>query len=1017
MFTRVMNYLFAKVRPPKAWCYGRSFMVALVAAVSLGVVLPLPLLAQSPTTPTSALAAGADEPRELQLNQPVESEISAGQRQHWRLSLTPSQYLRIEVKQNGTDLGLQFKPPNGPIVDAFMPFGGPPILSFSSVADAAGTGEFTVYSASRGATGRYVITLVELRPASERDLALHRAALRFNEYVRLRNLYQYPEAIVALKQSLAIREQILGPDDPLVAVTVGHLAASLAFMGDYAKAETLDLQALEIREKAEGPDHPDVALELLALGTVYMDKGDDAKAEAVDLRALGIYERANQTETPQVASLLGALGEVYNARGDFTNASIYFERSRAVWEKLVGPDKFHLAPSYTYLGHVAYSAGDYAKAEIMYKRALSLVETALGPESLNLTRYLNNLAGLYIVTGRLDEAEALYRRALANHEKRDALGYPAIQETLWGLGRLNVARGRVTQAVQLQTRATAADEQYATMNFAIGSEREKLSIASVLYERMSQDVSLHVEQAPNDPAARDLALTSILQRKGRVQDAVSSGLDALRSRFSAEDRQLLDQLNDVTGRLAFQVLGRNLFASPADHRDQIKQLEDQKEKLEQEISIRSSGYFQPAPAATLAAIRAAVPPDAALIEFAVFRPFDPKARDDLAYGDPRYVAYVVRDHGEVQWRDLGPVARIDEAIVAWRRALGDAKSTDVDRLGRAVDAMVMQPLRPLAGDATQLLISPDGELNLMPFAALKDEQDRYLIQRYAFTFLASGRDLLHSRSQPTSKNRPLVIANPTFGEPLNGSGLDTSGNKVKSTTRRRSVTAARDLSGVYFAPLAGTGREADAILALFPDTTVLTGPAATKSAMMKVTAPSILHIATHGFFLADLGGRAAVSNGTIPNGGAPNQAGWTDNPLLRSGLALADANVRDGGHDGILTALEATGLNLWGTKLVVLSACDTGLGEIRNGEGVYGLRRAFYLAGAESMVMSLWQASDLTTRKLMTEYYRYLKQGAGRGAALRQVQLEMLRRDPQLHPFYWASFIQSGEWANLDGKR
>ena len=138
------------------------------------------------------------------------------------------------------------------------------------------------------------------------------------------------------------------------------------------------------------------------------------------------------------------------------------------------------------------------------------------------------------------------------------------------------------------------------------------------------------------------------------------------------------------------------------------------------------------------------------------------------------------------------------------------------------------------------------------------------------------------------------------------------------------------------------------------------------------------------------------------------------NPLLRSGLALAGANRRgERADDGILTALEASGLNLWGTKLVVLSACDTGVGEVRNGEGVYGLRRSFVLAGAESMLMSLWPVSDLTTRELMTGYYKNLKQGLGRGESLRRVQLEMLKRPNRRHPFYWASFIQSGDWKTL----
>lgn len=145
----------------------------------------------------------------------------------------------------------------------------------------------------------------------------------------------------------------------------------------------------------------------------------------------------------------------------------------------------------------------------------------------------------------------------------------------------------------------------------------------------------------------------------------------------------------------------------------------------------------------------------------------------------------------------------------------------------------------------------------------------------------------------------------------------------------------------------------------------------------------------------------------------------SENPLLRSGIALAGANKHagDAKDNGILTALEASGLNLWGTKLVVLSACDTGLGEVKTGEGVYGLRRAFVLAGTETLLMSLWQISDYATRELMTKYYKNLKAKMGRGESLRQAQLAMLKKKDGAHPFYWAAFIQSGEWANLDGKR
>ena len=179
----------------------------------------------------------------------------------------------------------------------------------------------------------------------------------------------------------------------------------------------------------------------------------------------------------------------------------------------------------------------------------------------------------------------------------------------------------------------------------------------------------------------------------------------------------------------------------------------------------------------------------------------------------------------------------------------------------------------------------------------------------------------------------------------------------------------------------------------------------------------MLHIASHGFFLKD-GAREGASAPAAPGTGVSDAGATIENPLLRSGIALAGANL---GHDirgdGILTALEASGLNLWGTKLVTLSACDTGVGEVRNGEGVYGLRRAFLLAGTETLVMSLWPVSDYIARETMVTYYAGLRAGLGRGEALRQAKLAIIKRKARQHPFYWASFIQSGEWASLDGTR
>jgi CHAT domain-containing protein len=269
-----------------------------------------------------------------------------------------------------------------------------------------------------------------------------------------------------------------------------------------------------------------------------------------------------------------------------------------------------------------------------------------------------------------------------------------------------------------------------------------------------------------------------------------------------------------------------------------------------------------------------------------------------------------------------------------------------------------------------------------------------------------------------------VLANPLFGtgettaaRVEQSSEISTAGNQADNQ-----VPARNNPREVFFQALPGTRREALIIKALLPEASLLLREEATEAALKRARAPSILHIATHGFFLEDQQAPTPDTRGLstlrISDPRLMKWAAKIENPLLRSGLALAGVNQRRrDDDDGLLTALEAASLDLWGTKLVVLSACDTGIGKVKNGEGVYGLRRALVLAGSQTQVISLWPVSDRETRGLMAGYYRRLQKGEGRGEALRQIQLEMLKDMKLRHPYYWASFIQAGEWANLDGKR
>src|SRR5262249_10522717 len=258
--------------------------------------------------------------------------------------------------------------------------------------------------------------------------------------------------------------------------------------------------------------------------------------------------------------------------------------------------------------------------------------------------------------------------------------------------------------------------------------------------------------------------------------------------------------------------------------------------------------------------------------------------------------------------------------------LRDSKRRDVKQLARVVDRMVMQPIRPLLGETRRVLLSPDSTLNLIPFAALVNEQNRYLVERYSFIYLTSGRDLLRLQVHTPSKQGPIVVADPLFDQ--EGSvitGIQTSNQRAdQSDSGRRSS----DFIQMVFGSLPGTADEARAISTRLPGVKALTGAQATEAALKQVSGPSILHVATHGFFLSDqkpeFEQQATLGLGESSGSSLQPRGALLETSLLRSGLALAGANRLQGGggEDGILTALEATGLDLWGTKLVVLSACE-----------------------------------------------------------------------------------------------
>lgn len=310
-------------------------------------------------------------------------------------------------------------------------------------------------------------------------------------------------------------------------------------------------------------------------------------------------------------------------------------------------------------------------------------------------------------------------------------------------------------------------------------------------------------------------------------------------------------------------------------------------------------------------------------------------------------------------------------------------------------------------------------MGLVPFAALHDGQ-HFLVDSFDFTYLPSGRSLLPRPQEDSAPGSMVVLADPDFSAPLQ-SHAPATGDEPAPAERALAAepffsTLRAELGQRAWAPapLPGTRQEAEAIQRLFPQAQLFLGPEATKERLLHLPTPGILHLATHGFFLEDAP-QVPTSRGVGIIGalGEDSRAMRPPDPLLRSGLVLAGASAPassgsapPSAERALVTALEVAGLDLWGTQLVVLSACDTGRGDVHLGQGVYGLRRAFLVAGAETVVMSLWKVNDNTTRQLMEAYYRHLLAGQGRATALREAMLELRRTQP--HPHYWAPFLAMG---------
>lgn len=801
---------------------------------------------------------------------------------------------------------------------------------------------------------------------------------------------RYEEAEPYFRQALLSYEERLGSEHPDTATSLHNLARLYALMGRFGEAEPLMQQALKIREQQLGSNHIDTAGSLTSLSILYLDIGRYEEAISLAERALAIMEEQLGPEHLSVASALHNLAGVYQTIGQYDEAEPLFQRSLEIREQQLGPEHPDTASSLHTLGFLYGLMKRYDEAEPLLKRVLLIREQQLGINHPYTASIVNNIAWLYDAMERYEEAKPLYERALKIREQQLSPDHPDLANSLNNLAGWYYAQGETESTLNYLARGIELEEEVLSRNLISGSDTEKRNYLTKVAGTTDGVISLHLNDLQFNTEAAQLALTTLLQRKGRVLDLFTN----LRAQLAGDATALkiLEDLNTVNTQLSTLTFVPT-SEQTEEFRSQLSELQASAHDLEDKLSRQSATFAELTTSPALTEIQAALPSSAALVEFIRYQPFNPTGSSaQERYGDYHYAVYVMYPDGTVQGTDLGNGAEIDTLVADFNEALRNYR-LGIDQLeeaSKALESVILAPIRELLTGFDHLLISPDGSLNLIPFEALMDSNGKYLVSQFTTTYLTSGRDLLRLQTPSEPEQPPLLVADPTFPafEP-------TTPDAVAFSTRQ-----IQDFEKMNFSPLPGTALEAKAIQSILPQSQLLSGAQATESAIKQSYRPSILHIATHGLFFE------SDSDETVP----------INNPLLRSGLVLSEVNQDQGSdtaEDGVLTALEVSGLDLSGTQMVVLSACDTGQGDITVGEGVYGLRRALVLAGSHSQVISLWQVQDDTTKDLMVGYYERLLQGEGRSEALRNTRLDMLKNTATEHPYYWAPFIQSGDWRPL----
>ena len=863
----------------------------------------------------------------------------------------------------------------------------------------------------------------------------------------------------------AIREKVLGKEHPDYAWSLNNLAILYWTMGDYEKAEQLYLECKAIREKVLGKEHRDYANSLNNLAVLYEDLGEYEKAEQLTLECKAIREKVPGKEHPEYATCLNNLAQLYWSMGIYEKAEPLYIEAKTIWEKVLGKEHPDFATCLNNLANLYSTMGKYEKALPLYLESKAIREKVLGKEHPEYATSLDNLAVLYYDQHNFEKAEQLYIEAKAIREKVLGKKHPLYAVSLNNLAHIYKDIGKYEKAEQLYIEAKAIREKVLgkehpdytlSLNNLAGlyEKQSRFSLSPPLLAEMYVLDQARLSKAISFLSERELvSYTATFQTQGNNlgsfiqarlghgtidrefgQQGILPGLEYNHALFykgflltaaaqlhtqaegSPELKETNFKLKSYQRRLAAE------YAKPIAERKNVAELEEKANSTEKELARSIFGYAEAKRQVNWEEVMSNLKKDETAIEFISFNLNFPKKTDSLMY------AALVLKSGAKQpsYIPLFEEKSLDSLLHADAERKADYVNslyTLVDRGAVAVEApkkslyeILWKSLEKELANVKTIYFSPSGLLHRINLDAIPVSETETLSDRFNLIELSSTRQLVIPTSIKNTNNDAVLFGGIEFEQ---DSTLQNSKPLLASRSRGELSFHSIDstLRGGTWNYLAGTEREVNSIEKILQISGVIVslkkGYQATEESFKNIGAsnspsPRILHIATHGYFFPDAKENEKVSN-TLDNKEPVFKI--SDHPMLRSGLIMAGGNAAwqgkktlEGREDGILTAYEISQMNLSNTKLVVLSACETGLGDIQGNEGVYGLQRAFKIAGAKYLVMSLWQVPDKQTSRLMTTFYKkWLEDKMSIPDAFHAAQKEL--REVGLDPYQWAGFV------------